>query len=55
MSDILKVVIPHFTNYPLQYTKLISYYLFKKVAFLMNNRDHLTLGEYNKILAYKAS
>lgn len=42
-SDILNVVIPHFSNYPLQSTKLISYYLLKAVALLMKDNEHITV------------
>jgi hypothetical protein len=54
ISDILNVVIPHFSNYPLQSTKLISYYLFNAVAMAIKNKEHITLEGYKKILSYKA-
>ena len=55
ISDIVKIVIPHFNIYPLQSSKLISYYLFSKVAILIKNKKHLTLEGYKEILSYKAA
>lgn len=55
LSDILQFIIPHFTAYPLQSTKLISFYLFKAVANLMDKKIHLTLPGYRKLLTYKAA
>jgi len=54
LSDIINVIIPHFNGYPLQSTKLVSYYLFCAVANIMSNNDHLTLKGYKEILLYKA-
>lgn len=43
LPDILQFIIPHFTAYPLQSTKYISFYLFKAVANIMHKKMHLTL------------
>lgn len=43
LKDIEEVIIPHFSAYPLQSTKVISYTLFKQVATLISNKEHLTL------------
>lgn len=55
LSDILNIVIPHFSSYPLQSTKLISYYLFNAVAMIMKDNNHITLEGYKKVLSYKAA
>jgi hypothetical protein len=55
LSDIMNVIIPHFNAYPLQSTKLVSYYLFCAVANIMKNNDHLTLKGYREVLSYKAA
>jgi hypothetical protein len=55
LSDIINVIIPHFNGYPLQSTKLVSYYLFCAVANIMSNNDHLTLKGYKEVLSYKAA
>lgn len=55
LSDINKVIIPHFDTFPLQSTKFISYYLFKAAANIMNNKAHLTILGYKELLSYKAS
>jgi hypothetical protein len=55
LSDILKVIIPHFDKYPLQSTKFISFYLFKIVANLKDKKTHLTLEGYREVLTYKAA
>ena len=38
LLDILNVVIPYFSVYPLQSTILISYSLFKAVAMIMKDK-----------------
>lgn len=54
-SDIINVIIPHFCAYPLQSTKVISFYLFKAVAAIIKNNGHLTLEGFREILSYKAA
>ncbi len=55
LSDIINVIIPHFKAYPLQSTKIVSYYLFNAVATIMKNNDHVTLKGYREILLHKAA
>ena len=55
LSDIINVIIPHFKAYPLQSTKIVSYYLFNAVATIMKNNDHVTLKGYREILSHKAA
>ncbi len=55
LSDILNIVIPHFSDYPLQSTKVISYYLFKAVAMIMKDNEHITLEGYKRVLSNKAA
>lgn len=54
-SDIRDVIIPHFSTYPLQSTKFISFYLFKAAADIINKKEHLTIEGYSKLLSYKAA
>jgi hypothetical protein len=55
LSDIIQFIIPHFDKYPLQSTKVVSYYLFKEVLNIMVKREHITLPGFEKLLAYKAA
>lgn len=55
LKDILEVIIPHFDKYPLVTQKLADYILFKEIASLMKNKEHLTLDGLYQILSYKAS
>jgi hypothetical protein len=59
LKDILEVIIPHFDKYPLITQKLADYILFKEIASLLNNKEHLTLVTFgsglSQILSYKAS
>ena len=55
LSDIINVIIPHFNAYPLQSTKIVSYYLFNAVATIMKNNNHINLKGYREVLSYKAA
>lgn len=55
LKDILEVIIPHFSLYPLQSTKVVSYTLFKEVATVINNKEHLTLDGFKRVLRLKAA
>ena len=55
LKDIFEVIIPHFDKYPLATQKLADYMLFKEIASLMKNKEHLTLDGLKKVLSYKAS
>ncbi len=54
-DDIYNVVIPHFEKYSLLTQKQADFLLFKEIALLMNNKEHLTDAGLLKILAIKAS
>jgi hypothetical protein len=55
LKDIQKFIIPHFSSYPLQSTKVVSYTLFKQVATIISNKEHLILDGFNKVLRLKAA
>lgn len=54
-DDIYNIVIPHFDEYPLLTQKQADFLLFKEIAFLMKNKEHLTPEGLLKIVAIKAS
>lgn len=55
IKDIQEVIIPHFSSYPLQSTKVVSYTIFKQVATIIKNKEHLTLDGFKKVLSLKAA
>jgi LAGLIDADG endonuclease len=55
VKDLVKFIIPHFFKYPLLTQKGADFILFKQVVELMENRAHLTIEGFNKIIAIKAS
>ncbi len=55
VSYINKVIIPHFTEYPLISQKARDFLLWSKVVEIISNRDHLTKQGFDKILSYYAS
>lgn len=55
LKDIQEVLIPHFSAYPLQSTKVVSYTLFKQVAAIISNKEHLTLDGFKKVLGLKGA
>jgi hypothetical protein len=46
MSDKINVIIPHFNTYPLQSSKMVSYYLFNVVTTIMRNNDHTIVKDF---------
>jgi len=52
---IIHVVIPHFEKYPLLTQKYSDFRLFKSIAELVYNKEHLTEEGLNKVLSLKAS
>lgn len=42
IKQILKVIIPHFDNYPLVTYKLADYDLWRKIVIMMDGKEHLT-------------
>jgi hypothetical protein len=55
IADIIQVVIPHFEKYPLLTKKYSDFRLFKSIAELVYNKEHLTEEGLNKVLSLKAS
>ena len=53
-SDIMNIIIPFFDKYPIQGKKFLDFYDFKKIAEMINNKEHLTLEGLNKILNIKS-
>ena len=54
-DSINNIIIPHFDKYPLLTQKQADFLLFKEIALLMNNKEHLTDKGLPKIVAIKAS
>jgi hypothetical protein len=54
-DDIINTIIPHFDKYPLLTQKQADFLLFKEIALLMKNKEHLTPEGLSKIVAIKAS
>jgi len=52
---IMKVIIPHFDQYPLITQKLGDYLLFRAVVELMKYKEHLTMEGLHKIASIKAT
>ena len=55
LSEITKVIIPHFEKYPLITQKQSDYLLFKEIVKLMDKGEHLTKDGLIKIANLKAS
>jgi LAGLIDADG endonuclease len=55
LSEIIKVIIPHFENYPLITKKQSDFLLFKEIVKLMDKGEHLTINGLIKIVNLKAS
>jgi len=53
-SEIFNIIIPFFDKYLIQGIKLADYLDFRKIAFLMKDKIHLTTEGFNKILNIKA-
>ena len=49
-SDIVNKIIPFFNQYPILGVKSLDFSDFKKVAEIMNNKEHLTEAGFSKIL-----
>ena len=49
-SDILNKIIPFFNQYPILGVKSLDFSDFKKVAELMQNKEHLTESGFNQII-----
>jgi len=55
VKDLIAVIIPHFTKYPLISKKNSDFILWSKVIQMMLNKDHLSLTGFLTILTYYAS
>jgi hypothetical protein len=55
LSEITKVIIPHFEKYPLITQKQSDFILFKEIIELMDKGEHLTKDGLLKIVNLKAS
>lgn len=55
IKDLVKIIIPHFLKYPLLTQKGADFLLFKQIVEIMDNRGHLTLEGFYKIITIKAS
>lgn len=49
----LSLIIEHFDKYPLMTKKFADYLLFKKVYFMVLNKEHLTLKGLTEIIAIR--
>lgn len=55
LDQIITKVIPHFDKYPLKTNKYSDYLLFKKVALMMQSKEHLTAAGLQEIVNIRAS
>jgi hypothetical protein len=56
LDDIVKIILPHFNEYPLLSKKRADFLLFKEIVLLMyNNKAHLNKEGLQKIISLKAS
>jgi len=55
VKDLVKIIIPHFLKYPLLTQKGADFILFKQIVELMENKAHLTIEGFNKIIHIKAA
>jgi hypothetical protein len=55
LSEITKIIIPHFEKYPLITQKQSDFLLFKEIVELMDKGEHLTKDGLAKIINLKAS
>jgi len=54
ISDIVDTIIPFFEKYPILGIKDLDFTDFKKVAYLVKTKKHLTSGGFNEILKIKS-
>lgn len=55
IKDLINVIIPHFTKYPLHTQKGADFILFKLAALLIEKGEHLTRCGLQQIVNFKAS
>jgi len=54
INDLVNVIIPHFSNFPLQTQKRIDFELWAKIVESIKNKEHLTHEGLLKILSLKS-
>lgn len=54
-SDLVNVIIPHFTNFPLQTQKRIDFELWTKIVEIKKNKEHLSHEGLLRILSLKSA
>jgi len=55
IDDIMNILLPHFTNYPLQSVKKIDFVFWKNCVIIIANKGHLTKQGFKEIVSYKAT
>lgn len=55
LKDIIKIIIPHFNNFPLITQKQSDYILFKEIVKLMNKGNHLNKNLLIELINLRAS
>ena len=50
LQTLVEIIIPFFERFPLRTNKFKSFMVFKEIVMMMNNKEHLTPGGFNKIL-----
>jgi len=55
ISDLVNVIIPHFSNFPLQTQKRVDFELWAKIVESKKNKEHLTHEGLLKILSLKSA
>lgn len=55
LAQIIKVILPHFDNYPLISQKQGDYLLFRRIIEMMKDKLHLTKEEVIDVVSIKAS
>ena len=53
ISEITEIIIPFFEKYPIQGLKSLDFADFKKVAMMIEDKEHLTIKGLNRILEIK--
>nr|QWC53660.1 LAGLIDADG homing endonuclease [Rhizoctonia solani] len=55
IKDINNLIIPHFTEYPLQSAKSVDFSIWAQIVKLLNDKKHLTLAGLQQIVSLKAT
>lgn len=54
-SDLVNIIIPHFSNFPLQTQKRVDFQLWGKIVESLKNKEHLTHEGLLKIISLKSA